>query len=247
MTFLPHLHKDLRDVRHSRRGATHKPEDVPIGLHKEYGRMERIKLPEPNALQMTLEGALAQRRSAFEVADEKALSLDEYGTLFGHALRKRGGSVSRNYPSGGALYPIETYLFTTRFEGRSGILHYNPTAHALEYLWDLPPDFDMWSLARGPDTLHFSSLIVFTSVWKRSSAKYGDFTYTAASLEAGHMAENIILVGTALGLATRPLIGFFDDRIIELLDLDRNEEQPIHSVVIGKSIERDTAPAPVPE
>jgi hypothetical protein len=45
------------------------------------------------------------------------------------------------------------------------VFHYNPTEHALEKLWDLPATVEMKDLARHPEDLLFSSLIVFTAVW----------------------------------------------------------------------------------
>jgi SagB-type dehydrogenase family enzyme len=92
----------------------------------------------------------------------------------------------------------------------------------------------MKDVAKSPDSLRLSSLIVFTSVWQRSSAKYGDLAYQHALLEAGHMSENILLVGTALGLNLRPYAGFNDERIAELLDLDEDFEQTVHTVTVCK-------------
>jgi SagB-type dehydrogenase family enzyme len=132
------------------------------------------------------------------------------------------------------LYPIETYLITGALEGHgASVFHYEPTVHALERLLELPHDFDMKTLAKRPDSLRVSSLIVFTSVWARSSAKYGDLTYAHALLEAGHMSENILLVSTALGLRTRPMAGFDDALVTNILDLDEDCEQAVHSITIS--------------
>src|SRR5579871_5089869 len=116
-SFLSHLHAELRRTRLTRRGSTHHPDDVPRGAHKEYPRMPRIQLPEPEMVPMTLQEALQKRRSASSGNPEAPVSLREIGTLLGSALGVRANSeknqVSRNYPSGGALYPIETYLIST--------------------------------------------------------------------------------------------------------------------------------------
>jgi hypothetical protein len=48
------------------------------------------------------------------------------------------------------------------------------------------------------------------------------------------MSENILLVGTALKLHVRPYAGFNDERIAELLDLNEDEEQTVHSVTVCK-------------
>jgi SagB-type dehydrogenase family enzyme len=197
--------------------------------------MEQIPLPEPVPLPTTLAQALDHRQSAGAAGDTNSpLLLSEAGTLFGLALRARPDG-HRNYPSGGALYPIETYLIGTTLESHApAIFHYNPTTHALEKLWDLPAQFNIKNLAKQPDTLPLSALIVFTSVWKRSSAKYGDLTYLHSLLEAGHMSENVLLVATAAGIDARPYAGFSDDKIAELLDLDEAEEQVVHTVTICK-------------
>lgn len=233
--FITHIHEDLRSARFTRRGATHRAEDVPKGTHKEYPRMERLLLPEPQPIENSLRSVLLTRRSSYFKENLSTLSLGDFGTLFGLALRRRQKTTSRNYPSGGGLYPIETYLITEPLvDGTSGIFHYHPTVHALEKLWDVPAENEVRTLIQGPEGLSFSALIVFTSVWKRSSAKYGDFTYTVALLEAGHMSENILLVATALGFETRPMAGFKDRIVPQLLDIDEEHEQVVHSITLAK-------------
>lgn len=231
--FLSRLHADIRGTLKSKRGATHKADDVPRGTHKSYERMVRLMLPEPAEIPTTLADVLQSRSSSFGGDPGVSLSLADAGTLFGLALRKRSDSPSRNYPSGGALYPVETYLISKAIEGQTpGAYHYNPSAHALERLWDIPADFDMKSIAPYPSELPLSSLIVFTSVWRRSAMKYGDLAYQHALIEAGHMSENVLLVATALGLRTRPYAGFQDEIIASILDLDTGEEQPVHSITL---------------
>ncbi len=233
--FLSHLHTALRATRFTRRGATRRPEDVPQGTHKEYSRMERISLPEPVVLDISLPEALSRRVSSLNQGGDTPLSLQDIGTVFGLALRQHADSNHRNYPSGGALYPIETYLIATSLEGAApGVYHYHPSAHALEYLWELEPNFDITRLVQKPEFLLPSALIVFTSVWRRSSAKYGDFTYGLSLLEAGHMSENVLLVSSALKLQVRPMAGFDDQRTNDLLDLDPDLEQAVHSITLSK-------------
>ncbi len=233
-SFLSHLHTDLRRTLLTHRGATHRTEDVPTGMHKRYARMKQIPLPKPAKLGVDLQDAITHRHSSFGGNTCAPLTLQECGTLLG-SLQRRPNSVNRNYPSGGALYPIETYLVSTALESQApAVFHYNPSDHALECLWSLPEDYDLKQLAAYPESLPPSMLLVFTSVWRRSSTKYGDFTYTVALLEAGHMGENILLVGNALGLNLRPFAGFNDERIAELLDLDESEEQTVHTITVCK-------------
>lgn len=208
---------------------------VPVGLHKTYPRMETIKLPDPMPLPMPLAEALENRMSYSGGNSESELSLDVWGTLLGLSLGRKKDSIKRNYPSGGGLYPIETYVIANSIGGSApAAFHYNPSAHALEKLWDLPPDLQIKGLVPARKELLFSSLIVFTSCWKRSSAKYGNLAYIHALLEAGHMSQNILLASTALQIKSRPMAGFSDDLILELLDLDPEQEQPVLTIVVSK-------------
>ncbi len=72
--------------------------------------------------------------------------------------------------------------------------------------------------------------MVFTSVWGRSTPKYGEHAYSLALLEAGHMSQNALLVAHALGISARPLGGYFDDELTALLDIEPDREQPVHVI-----------------
>lgn len=234
MSFLYRLHQELRGALITRRGATGVAGDVPTFQHKSYPRMPVVDLPEPTPIGVTLSEALYSRKSAFGGDPERAVALQDFSTLLGMSLRKHTHDEYRNYPSSGALYPIETYVLSTALGTEApGVFHYDPSRHVLERLWGLPSGFDIKSLAPQPPDLRFSSLIVFTSVWARSTAKYGDLAYQHALLEAGHMSENILLVGTALGLALRPHAGFDDALVQELLDLDESE-QAVHTITVSR-------------
>jgi len=234
-SFLAHLHAELRRARLLKRGATHNPQDAAVGLHKEYTRMERISLPTPDPLDYTLQAALSGRHSTTNTEVGTPLTLKDFGTLLGSALRRHPEGVRRTYPSGGGLYPVETYIIATQTEGMApGIFHYHPTAHALERLWALPHDFDMKRLMLKSGSLNPSTLIVFTSVWERSSLKYGNLAYLHALIEVGHMGENILLMATALGLETRPYAGFNDELVTRILDLNEDSEQAIYSITLSK-------------
>ncbi|MDB5238644.1 MAG: nitroreductase [Candidatus Kaiserbacteria bacterium] len=233
-SFISKLHTDLRLTRITHRGAPTDRSATP-GMHKEYPRMERIALSAPVTGLPPLDEVLAKRHSSETTASPTALSLSDISTLTGHALGKHADSAHRNYPSGGALYPIETYIIASQLkDAGGGVYHYHPTEHALEKLWDLPPGFAMPELVPKPESPAASTIILFTSVWDRSSRKYGDFTYPLALQEAGHMSQNILLVATALGIAARPIAGFNDACAEKLLDI-QDAEQPVLSIVLYRN------------
>ena len=195
--------------------------------------MPRVELPAPRALEITLSDALASRRSFHRGSTAEPFQEADVGTLLGLSLGVRSDG-KRPYPSGGALYPVETYL-VGRVIGSMppGVFHYHPRAHALEVLWDLDSSFSTTDLTTTNGTPVGSALIVFTALWRRSSAKYGNLSYLHAIMEAGHAAQNILLVSAALSLHARPLAGFDDMQIAGLLDLDTRAEQPLYAVLIG--------------
>ena len=231
-TFISSIHSYIRSTRATRRGARVRPNDAPVGLHKEYLRMPRIPLPAAENLAMSLGAAMDTRASSMNCNADRALSLSELGTLLGHALGMRAG-LSRHYPSGGGMYPIETYLIGAVLEDHSpGVFHYHPKAHALEQLWDVPADFRMGDVLRAANVPLAPILVVFTSVWDRSAIKYGDFAYSHGLLEAGHMAQNILLAATAMNIGARPVSGCDDAVVNDLLDLDGFSEQPVYSITL---------------
>lgn len=232
--FLSRLHTRLRSALVTLEGATEATQDAQTGIHKSYARMPRIALPAPETLPITLQEALAQRSSYSQAGSVSAFSPEVLGTLLGSSLQKRSDDYRRAYPSGGALFPIETYLIGLTTENRApGAYHYNPTEHALEHLWDIDSTFTTRDLTTTKNVPTGSALVVFTAVWDRSSRKYGNLTYLHAAIEAGHMAQNILLVATALNILARPLAGFDDAKIEQILDLDTRIEQPIYSVLVS--------------
>lgn len=233
MSFLSRLHTDLRRARLTRRGATQNPDAVARGLHKEYPRMERIQLPaSAGELAHPFETLLDKRHSADAFCAE-GLSVAHWGGLLA-GLRAHSETPRRKYPSGGALFPVETYAIAFAPGAMQGVFHYHPKEHALERLWDIPQDVESADLIRAEQESDTGSILLFTCVWDRTSAKYGDFSYALALLEAGHMSQNVLLAATALDLVARPLAGFDDELAHRLLDIDEHVEQPVLAIAVGK-------------
>jgi SagB-type dehydrogenase family enzyme len=78
-----------------------------------------------------------------------------------------------------------------------------------------------------------AAVIVVSAVFWRSRFKYGLRGYRFVLLEAGHVAQNILLAAAALGLAAVPLGGFYDRRVDELLGVNGVDESALYLLCVG--------------
>lgn len=142
----------------------------------------------------------------------------------------------RAYPSGGARYPLEVYLFLLSSKDlKRGIYHYNVRFHSLEYMWDFSKKDLIEAFCNQKFILKSSLIIFITCIIKRCYFKYGERSLRLALLEAGHLAQNFLLLATKIGLKSCPIGGFKEKNILEILDISEEEEElPFYGIVIGK-------------
>ena len=166
------------------------------------------KLPEPTFVgRMSLEEVIVERRSVRSFTDE-GLTLKEVSQLCwagqGITDPERGFRAS---PSAGALYPIELYIVTA-----AGVDHYEPNGHRMTR--HLPGDLrqSLQLAALDQDAVgDAAAVFVITAVVERTARKYGSRAQRYCFMEAGHVAQNILLQATALHLGGVP-VGAFEDR-----------------------------------
>ena len=85
-----------------------------------------------------------------------------------------------------------------------------------------------------PGLLAGAAAVVFvTAVFWRSRFKYGLRGYRFALLEAGHVAQNVLVAATELAVAALPLGGFYDARVERLLGVDGVDESVVYAIVLG--------------
>jgi SagB-type dehydrogenase family enzyme len=65
-------------------------------------------------------------------------------------------------------------------------------------------------------------------------SKYGERAYRFVLLEAGHIAQNMLLVGECLGHGTLPLGGYVDDQINDLVGVDGCDRAVVYGVLLGR-------------
>lgn len=205
--------------------------------YKVYGDAPRAPLPDPSGFHGLSTGeAIRARRSRRDYVS-KPVSLEQLSVLL-HAAQgitdlTRG---FRAAPSAGALYPIETYVVAHRVEGlEPGLYHYAVADHALERLrtGDLRAVLTLAGI--GQEFLATASVcFVLSAIFQRTRWRYRERTYRYVLLEAGHIAQNLYLAATAMGLGACAVGAFLDEEVNRLLGIDGEDEAALYMVAVGK-------------
>jgi SagB-type dehydrogenase family enzyme len=129
------------------------------------------------------------------------------------------------------------YVVPARVQGvEPGLYHFDPLRHALEVRSRAASPLEVLrEAAIYPEIVAgCAATLLVTGVFWRSRFKYGLRGYRFVLLEAGHLAQNVLLVCAALGLAAVPLGGFYDRPIDELLGADGVNESVLYAVCLGQ-------------
>jgi SagB-type dehydrogenase family enzyme len=226
-------------------GGTARPASDDDGfIEREYGGDRGCELARAGQLGISLSEALLARRSQHALAGP-AIPVEAISDLLGWAAGSgtrpalpalaNGVPASRTYPSGGALYPVETYLIASSVENVApAIYRYQPLGHRLA--WHAPaPTRDalaLWLIDEGVDAA--AGLVMLAVDFARASfARYGLKEYRLALLEAGHVGQNIVLVSAALQLNALPICGFDDQALSVLARLNYPRQAVVYVVALG--------------
>jgi SagB-type dehydrogenase family enzyme len=201
----------------------------------------RVALPPPRPPSATLWEAIEGRATcrsfaagALAAADLATILHAGYGVT--HVLETDVGRLPLlAVPSGGALYPLELFVAALRVDGlEPGIYHFDPLLPGLEILRGALDAEAIGALSTYPEIASACAALLFVvAVFGRARFKYGLRAYRFALLEAGHLAQNVVLASTALELAAVPLGGFYDRRTDEFLDLDGVNESTLYAIAVG--------------
>jgi SagB-type dehydrogenase family enzyme len=137
------------------------------------------------------------------------------------------------------LYPLELRVVVGEVTGlEPGVYRYLPGVHRLARSdpRDLRPDLAA-AAHQQAWVRDNAALVVISAQYGRSTGKYGPRGVRYAHLEAGHVAENLFLQATALGIST-VVVGAFDDAAVtRLLRLEPGEE-PLVFMPLGRPDKR---------
>lgn len=212
---------------------------------KTYAGATKVAFPEIQKDENSaFEQTVLARRSIRRFTGE-GLTLQELSRLFYFGNGVTGSLPSlehqmvqsvRAAPSGGALNPVEMYAVLSNNPSlEDGLYHYQALNHSLE---QLAPGVFMPTLEQATSdqkTLSQANMVILlTGVFAKAKFKYGERGYRFTLLEAGHIAQNILLEATALNLGAVAIGGFVDDEVNELLAIDGIDEACLYLLVVGR-------------
>lgn len=142
------------------------------------------------------------------------------------AWKKAGESewALRSNPSSGNLHPTEGYVVLPQTNGldlKSGLYHYAPKEHGLE--WRAEFRAELLERLLGPFPPH-AFLFGLTSIHWREAWKYGERAFRYCNHDVGHAIGSARIAAATLGWNMALLDGMDQDTVAMLIGTDRKEE-----------------------
>ncbi len=200
-----------------------------------------IALPPP-ARDSELFATMAGRRTDRLLADA-AIGLAQLSDCFVFsmaitAILEDPGGVDlplKMTPSGGGRNPYEGYVCARRVDGLApGAYHYSALERTLGVVRaEAPPPFP--DLLAGQDwTANAAAVIFLVAHFDRPMWKYHDpGAYRVTMIEAGHIAQNMMLVATRHGLAANPSGALSRTLVEETLGVGGVTQSVIYALILG--------------
>lgn len=202
-----------------------------------------VSLPEPAPSALPLGEALAIRRSNREFGG--AITISEVATLLVESLGctavVEDSSADlvhalRAWPSAGGLFPLDAFVLANKVESLpKGLYHFNPITAALYAVPGPSVETIVAEGFFGQESAAEAALhVLLVAAFERTVSKYGDRGYRLVLLDAGHAAQNLLLVAEGLGLNAVPVAGFCDQALNAHLALDGVSDAVVHTTHFGR-------------
>lgn len=194
----------------------------------------KLALPDVEA-QTDLERAIVSRRSPREFVQNSNLNEASLRRHLRLACGVTSSSGLRAAPSGGALYGVSAFAIVQRCESlAAGIYEYRAEHDELQILPIDAPFSEVKRHLGYPNLTHNASVIILLAGdLDRVAQVYRDRAYRLLLLEAGHIAQNILLLASQQKISACPLMAFSDDFFQHLLSRKDQTWRPLYSVALG--------------
>ena len=197
---------------------------------------KKVSLPPPKTTgTVSFEQLLAKRRSVRKFSG-KNLDFTQIGQL---AWAGQGITDSatgyRTAPSAGALYPIKLY-----FAASDGLFVYDPRQHTLEETCDTDIRQKLAAVASQNVIAEAPCDIIIAGDINKLRPKYAQKARRFALLEAGHIAQNILLEAVSLQLAAVPMGAFEAKNVAAACNLP-TELEPFYIICVGYPLQQSQA------
>ena len=209
---------------------------------KIYTTLEPIPLPR-DADQTGIAALSAIAETEVRIEGERIPGLKDLARILYFSA---GITKKKTYPGGeiyfraasctGALYEFELYLICGDLPDlKAGIYHFGPGDFSLRMLRQ--GDYRgvlVQATANESSVVHAPVTIVCAGTYWRNSWKYRARTYRHFGWDNGTMLANLLAMTAALQMPSRVILGFVDDEVNRLLDLDTAREVAFSLVPIGR-------------
>lgn len=194
---------------------------------------------------MSVRDAIAARRSQRDFTDA-AISAEELSYLLWATQGVTGiqkdetGAIVQRFraaPSGGARYPLETYLAVSRVEGLpSGIYRYLPNDHQLVVVReDAEISKKLQTACYGTPAVGGAAVVfIWAAVPYRTEWKYTYLSHRLIAMEAGHVCENLYLAAESCSTGVCAALSYDQPHLDQLLGVDGQDEFAIYIACVGK-------------
>jgi SagB-type dehydrogenase family enzyme len=200
---------------------------------------------EPGRHSGSLEQTLRRRRSWAGMSGGP-LTLAELGHLLDTAIGVTGSAGTPNSsvrlplratPASGGLYSTDVYVYVRQVDGVTpGVYYYDALGHRLQSVRAECDDAEVVEhIGYPPRAREASAVLVYVASFRRLQWKYWERAYRMAHLDCGHLAQNVILVATSMGLVAHPMIAFIDDYFDRLVGVNGEDEAVIHLTLLGRA------------
>ncbi len=219
-----------------------RPAIAQVKTFKEYPDAPKIELHRTWELSQSKITSLLQNRRSLRKYGKEPIKLEELAFMLwaSQGITAKSAHYSfRTSPSGGALYPIETYLSANRVEGlEPGLYHFDPQNFCLDQLSKGDSTKDVAACCLDQNFMVNAAVcFMWTGVLRRCLSKYGNRGMRYVILDAGHICQNLLTAAEATGNGACPVAAFYDNEMNTLLGLDAAEETAIYAAAVGKKQE----------